>query len=143
MISEIVSIAQEAGFDLIPLIDHQAIQVALDKCYQAKSKGYFALLPRQEELRFGSYGITAVSRIELVATCNTDYTNSDDDDFNAVNDAVSSLRRDLTDIIAAVMNTGVYDNISRVSYVVVPYRYDSFQTAVTATFEISKPASLC
>lgn len=143
MIKEIVSIAQEAGFDLIPLIDHQAVQVELDKCYQTKSKGYFVLLPRQEELRFGSYGISAVSRIELVATCNTDYTNSDKEDFNAVNDAVSSLRRDLTDIIAAVMNTGVYDNISRVSYVVVPYRYDSFQTAVTATFELSKPASLC
>lgn len=143
MINEIVSIAKEAGFDLVPLIDHQAIQVELDKCYQTKSKGYFALLPRQEELRFGSYGISAVSRIELVATCNTDYTNSDVEDFNAVNDAVSSLKKDLIKIIAALMNTGYYDNTSRVSFVTIPYRYDSFQTAVTATFELSKPASLC
>lgn len=143
MIDEIVRIAKEAGFDLVPLIDHQAIQVALDKCHEQKCKGHFVLLPRQEELRFDSYGIYAVSRVELVSTSNTDYTNSDSGDFNAVNGAVSSLKRDLTEIIAAIMETGEYENVSRVTFATIPYRYDSFQTAVTATFELSKPASLC
>lgn len=143
MIHEIIDIAKGAGFELVPLIDYHALNVDLDRLHETGKSGYYVMLPKQEEHRYNEWSVDHVARIEIVGVKECPFTNDDRRDFDNVNAIAVSLKRDLLDIINALMDTGEYDNVSRISFAVVPYRFDSFQTAVTASFELSKPSELC
>jgi hypothetical protein len=138
-IDDIIKATAEAGITLTPLIDHYAVNVRLDKC----DYGLFVMLPTTIDDREGTYSSTRTTRIELVATGEAKNTNSDIKDYGNVADVVAVLIARLNETINAILATGRYDSVARVTYKIIPYRYDSLQTAVTATFDLVKPQSPC
>lgn len=138
-IDDIIKATAEAGITLTPLIDHYAVNVRLDKC----DYGLFVMLPTTIDDREGTYSSTRTTRIELVATGEAKNTNSDIKDYGNVADVVAVLIARLNEAINAMLATGRYDSVARVTYKIIPYRYDSLQTAVTATFDLSESLSPC
>lgn len=143
MIREIISIAAERGIEITPLIDHYALNNYLDKRHDINAPSYYVMLPKQSELRNGDYSQTDTERIELVAVMSTDFDSDDRKDCDNVGEAVKTLKGGLLDIIEALIESEQYDNIDAISFVAIPYRYDSFTTAVTATFNLAKPYTRC
>lgn len=143
MIKEIISIAAERGITITPLIDHYALNNYLDKRHDVNVPSYYVMLPKQSELRRGIYSTSDVQRIELVAVMSTDFDSDDRRDCDNVGEAVKTLKGGLLDIIEALEDSEQYDNVDTISFVAIPYRYDSFTTAVTATFNLAKPYTRC
>lgn len=143
MIQEIISIAAERGIEITPLIDHYALNNYLDKRHDVNVPSYYVMLPKQSKLRYGMFSASDVQRIELVAVMSTDFDSDDRKDCDNVGEAVKALKEGLVSIIEALMESEQYDNIDAISFVAIPYRYDSFTTAVTATFNLSKPYTRC
>lgn len=143
MIQEIISIAAERGITITPLIDHYALNNYLDKRHDVNAPSYYVMLPKQSELRNGDYSQTATERIELVAVMSTDFDSDDRKDCDNVGEAVKALKAGLMSIIEALEDSEQYDNVETISFVAIPYRYDSFTTAVTATFNLAKPYTRC
>lgn len=144
MIQEIIKIAAEAGFDIVPLINHHALNVKLDEYVNTGKEGLFIMLPETEERRTRIYDQAHTAMIELVASSQTSFSSDDVTDFYNVNDAAESLKKKLEDVITALYDSGQFENASlRIRFRIYPYRYDSFQTVVTVTFELTKSVSPC
>lgn len=142
-IKELVKIAKNtSGYDIVPLIDYHALNVEIDN-FKGGSPAFFVMLPTREETRFGSYSEEHSVRIVLVGVQETAFSSSDRIDFNAVDTVAESLKADLLKIIRGIVSSEEYDNVSRVSWTTVPYRFDSLRTAVTAQFDLVKPIPLC
>lgn len=142
-IDDIIMIAEQDGVSLVPLIDNNALNVELDKLDKTGREGYFIMLPTSLEDASGKYDDTLTTRIEIVATSQTTLTASDVEDFHNVDKAAASLIAQIRQLITAISDTGRYDAVSRISYKVIPYRYDSLMTAVTATFNLTEFMPLC
>jgi hypothetical protein len=144
MIKDIISIAAEAGFELVPLINHYALNDKLDEYVNTGQEGLFIMLPETEEKRMRTYDQAQIAMIELVASSQTSFSSNDVTDFYNVNDAAKSLKKKLEKVITALTDSGQFENVSlRIRFRIYPYRYDSFQTVVTATFELTKSVSPC
>ncbi len=143
MIRDIINIATMAGFDLVPLIDHHALNEKLDEYVNTGQEGLFIMLPENKEKRQRTYDHISVNMIELVASSQTSLSNDDVTDFYNVNAAVESLEYKLEGLIKVLQDSGHFERVSRIRFKTYPYRYDSFQTVVTANFELTKPDISC
>lgn len=143
MIREIIDIAAERGMEITPLIDHYALNAYLDRRHGLDTPSYYVMLTKQSEIRNGIYTTTDVERIELVAVMETELTNDDKVDYDNVSEAARTLKEGLMSIVNAIGDSDQFDSVENVSFNVIPYRYDSFMTAVTATFNLVKPYSQC
>lgn len=143
MIQDIINIAAEAGFDIVPLINHYALNVKLDEYVNTGQEGLFIMLPETEEKRMRTYDQAQITMIELVASSQTSFSSDDVTDFYNVNDAAKSLKKKLEEVITALTDSGRFESVNRIRFRIYPYRYDSFQTVVTATFELAKSDVPC
>lgn len=143
VIKGLVNIAKNtSGYDLVPLIDYHALNVEIDN-FKGSRPAFFVMLPTREETRFGNYSAEHSVRIELIGVQETKFSSSDRIDFNAVDTVAESLKADLIKIIRGIVSSGEYDNVTRITWAIVPYRFDSLRTAVTAQFDIVKSLSPC
>lgn len=143
MIKDIISIAAEAGFDLVPLINGTALNAKLDEYVNTMKDGMFIMLPEAKEKRQRTYDQAHTATIEIVATSHTSFTDDDVQDFNNVNDAVERLEANIEEVITALQESGKFEDVTRIRYRIYPYRYDSFQTVVSATFNLTKSDVPC
>lgn len=143
MIKDIISIAAEAGFDLVPLINGTALNAKLDEYVNTMKDGMFIMLPEAKEKRQRSYDHVHIATIEIVATSHTSFTDDDVQDFYNVNDAVERLEDNIEEVIKALQESGIFEDVTRIRYRIYPYRYDSFQTVVSATFDLTKSEAPC
>lgn len=126
---------------LTPVVDYAALDNQADKTGLAEA--LFVMLPKAEENRFGAYGESIITRVELVALGGVSFNSDDISEFHAVEAVAESLKGKLHSLITAIADTGRYDSLSRVSYKIIPWAYTSQQVAVTATFDLVKPQSPC
>lgn len=143
MIQEIINIAAEAGFELVPLINHHALNVKLDEYVNTGQEGLFIMLTESKEKRLRTYDQVSISMIELIASSQTSLSSDDVTDFYNVYEAEKSLEKKLDEVIRLLQDSGRFENVSRIRYTIYPYRYDSFQTVVKATFELAKSDVPC
>lgn len=143
MIRDIISIAAEAGFDLVPLINGTALNAKLDEYVNTMKDGMFIMLPEVEERRMRAYDQVNIATIEIVATSHTSFTDDDVQDFYNVNDAVERLESSIEGVIKALQESGIFEDVTRIRYRIYPYRYDSFQTVVSAMFDLTKSEMPC
>jgi hypothetical protein len=141
MIQDLIRIAEESGMTITPVVDYAALDNQSSKTGLAEA--LFVMLPKAEENRFGAYGESTLTRVELVALGGVEYNSSDISEFHAVEAVAESLKGKLYRLITAIADTGRYDSLSRVSYKIIPWAYASQQVAVTATFDLVKPQSPC
>lgn len=141
MIQDLIRIAEESGMTLTPVVDYAALDKQSDKTGLAEA--LFVMLPKAEENRFGAYGESIITRVELVALGGVSFKSDDISEFHAVEAVAESLKGKLHSLITAIADTGRYDRLSRVSYKIIPWAYTSQQVAVTATFDLVKPQSPC
>lgn len=143
MIKDIINIATEAGFDLVPLINGTALNAKLDEYVNTMRDGMFIMLPEAKEKRQRTYDHVSITTIEIVATSHTSFTDDDVQDFYNVNDAVERLEDSIEEVIKALQESGMFEDVTRIRYRVYPYRYDSFQTVVSAIFDLAKSEVIC
>ena len=143
MIQEIISIAAKAGFDLVPLINGTALNAKLDEYVNTMKDGMFIMLPEVEERRTRAYDHVNIATIEIVATSHTSFTNDDVQDFYNVNDAVKQMKDKIEEVITTLQDSDMFEYVSRIRYRIYPYRYDSFQTVVSAKFDLAKSEVIC
>lgn len=143
MIKDIISIAAEAGFDLVPLINGTALNVKLDEYVNTRRDGMFIMLPEAKEKRQRTYDHASITTIEIVATSHTSFTDDDVQDFDNVNDAVERLEKNIEEVVMALQDSGMFEDVTRIRYRIYPYRYDSFQTVVSAMFDLTKSDVPC
>lgn len=143
MIKEILKIAEDNEMGVIPVIDNYALQVELDRFIKNGDRAMFIMLPRQEELCHDTYGGYKRVSVEIVAAGRTPFGSSDRQDFDNVEDMSAQLKQDLRRFIDMILSTEMYEYVDRVRYTVIPYRYDSFCTAVTAQFTLTKADEPC
>lgn len=143
MIKDIISIAAEAGFDLVPLINGTALNAKLDEYVNTMKDGMFIMLPEAKEKRQRTYDHVHIATIEIVATSHTSFTDDDVQDFYNVNDAVERLEDSIEEVIKALQESGIFEDVTRIRYRIYPYRYDSFQTVVSAMFDLTKSETPC
>ena len=143
MIKDIITIAAEAGFELVPLINGTALNAKLDEYVNTMKDGMFIMLPEAKEKRQRTYDHAIIATIEIVATSHTSFTDDDVQDFNNVNDAVERLEANIEEVITALQESGIFEDVTRIRYRIYPYRYDSFQTVVSATFDLTKSDVPC
>lgn len=143
MIKDIISIAAEAGFDLVPLINGTALNAKLDEYVNTMKDGMFIMLPKAKEKRQRTYDHVHIATIEIVATSHTSFTDDDVQDFYNVNDAVERLESSIEGVIKALQESGIFEDVTRIRYRIYPYRYDSFQTVVSAMFDLTKSEMPC
>lgn len=143
MIKDIISIAAEAGFNLVPLINGTALNAKLDEYVNTMRDGMFIMLPEVEERRTRAYDHVNIATIEIVATSHTSFTDDDVQDFYNVNDAVKQLKDKIEEVITALQDSDMFEYVSRIRYRIYPYRYDSFQTVVSAIFDLAKSEVIC
>lgn len=143
MIRDIISIAAEAGFGLVPLINGTALNAKLDEYVNTMKDGMFIMLPEVEERRMRAYDQVNIATIEIVATSHTSFTDDDVQDFYNVNDAVKQLEDKIEKVIMTLQDSDMFEYVSRIRYRIYPYRYDSFQTVVSATFDLAKSEVIC
>lgn len=143
MIKDIISIAAEAGFDLVPLINGTALNAKLDEYVNTMKDGIFIMLPEAKEKRQRTYDHVHIATIEIVATSHTSFTDDDVQDFYNVNDAVERLEDSIEEVIKALQESGIFEDVTRIRYRIYPYRYDSFQTVVSAMFDLTKSDVPC
>ena len=143
MIREIIDIAAKAGFDLVPLINGTALNAKLDEYVNTMKDGMFIMLPEVEERRTRAYDHVNIATIEIVATSHTSFTNDDVQDFYNVNDAVKQLKDKIEEVITTLQDSDMFEYVSRIRYRIYPYRYDSFQTVVSAKFDLAKSEVIC
>jgi hypothetical protein len=141
MIQDLIRIAEESGMTLTPVVDYAALDNQSSKTGLAEA--LFVMLPKTEENRFGAYGESTLTRVELVALGGVEYNSSDISEFHAVKAVAESLKGKLYRLITAIADTGRYESISRVSYKIIPWAYTSQQVAVTATFDLVEPLLPC
>ena len=141
MIEDLIRIAEECGMTLTPVVDYAALDNQASKTGLAEA--LFVMLPKSQEDRIGAYGESTITRVELVALGGAEYNSSDISEFHAVEAVAESLKGKLHSLITAIVDTGRYDSLSRVSYKIIPWAYTSQQVAVTATFDLVKPNSPC
>lgn len=137
MIHNIITQAKEAGKELTPLIDHHALNVELDQIAHTGKGGIYIMLPKQETTTFGEYDRIRQATIEIVAAQVCPFGKDDVTDFNNVDALATSLKREIKEVIDAIFDTGRYDNVDRIQWTIIPYRYDSFCTAVSAQFTLN------
>lgn len=143
MIKDIISIAAEAGFDLVPLINGTSLNAKLDEYVNTRRDGMFIMLPEAKEKRQRTYDHASITTIEIVATSHTSFTDDDVQDFYNVNDAVERLESSIEEVIKALQESGIFEDVTRIRYRIYPYRYDSFQTVVSAMFDLTKSEVIC
>lgn len=143
MIQEIIKIAADYNIEIVPLINHHALNVKLDEYVNTGQEGLFIMLPETEEKRMRTYDQAQITMIELVASSQTSLSSDDVTDFYNVNDAAESLKKKLEEVITALTDSGRFESVNRIRFRIYPYRYDSFQTVVTATFELAKSDVTC
>lgn len=143
MIKDIISIAAEAGFNLVPLINGTALNAKLDEYVNTMKDGMFIMLPEAKEKRQRTYDHVHIATIEIVATSHTSFTDDDVQDFYNVNDAVDRLESSIEEVIKALQESDMFEYVSRIRYRIYPYRYDSFQTVVSAMFDLAKSEAIC
>lgn len=143
MIRDIINIAAEAGFDLVPLINGTALNTKLDEYVNTMRDGMFIMLPEVEERRTRAYDHVNIATIEIVATSHTSFTDDDVQDFYNVNDAVKQLEDKIEELITTLEDSDMFEYVSRIRYRIYPYRYDSFQTVVSAIFDLAKSEVIC
>lgn len=143
MIKDIISIAAEAGFNLVPLINGTALNAKLDEYVNTRSDGMFIMLPEAKEKRQRTYDYASITTIEIIATSHTSFTDDDVQDFYNVNDAVDRLESSIEEVIKALQESDMFEYVSRIRYRIYPYRYDSFQTVVSAMFDLAKSEAIC
>ena len=131
-----------SGYDLVPLIDYHALNVEIDN-FKGSRPAFFVMLPTREDTRLGNYSEEYSVRIEIVGVQETKFSGSDRIDFNAVDTVAESLKADILKIIRGIVSSGEYDNVSRIIWATVPYRFDSLRTAVTAQSDLVKSLSPC
>lgn len=141
MIQDLIRIAEESGMTLTPVVNYTALDNQSSKT--GMGEALFVMLPKAEEQRFGAYGESALTRVELIALGGVAFKSSDISEFHAVEAVAESLKGKLHRLITAIDSTGRYDSVSRVSYKIIPWAYTSQQVAVTATFDLVKPNSPC
>ena len=141
MIQDLIRIAEESGMTLTPVVDYAALDNQSSKI--GMGEALFVMLPKAEENRFGAYGESIITRVELVALGGVSFKSDDISEFHAVEAVAESLKGKLHSLITAIADTGRYDSLSRVSYKIIPWAYTSQQVAVTATFDLVKPQSPC
>lgn len=143
MIKDIIGIAAEAGFDLVPLINGTSLNAKLDEYVNTMKDGMFIMLPEVEERRTRSYDHVHIATIEIIATSHTSFTDDDVQDFDNVNDAVERLEKNIEEVVMALQESGMFEDVTRIRYRIYPYRYDSFQTVVSAMFDLTKSEMPC
>lgn len=143
MIRDIISIAAVAGFELVPLINGTALNAKLDEYVNTMRDGMFIMLPEVEERRTRAYDHVNIATIEIVATSHTSFTDDDVQDFYNVNDAVKQLKDKIEEVITTLQDSDMFEYVSRIRYRIYPYRYDSFQTVVSAIFDLAKSEVIC
>lgn len=143
MIRDIINIAAEAGFKLVPLINGTALNAKLDEYVNTMKDGMFIMLPEAKEKRQRTYDHVNIATIEIVATSHTSFTDDDVQDFYNVNDAVERLESSIEEVVTALQESGIFEDVTRMRYRIYPYRYDSFQTVVSATFDLTKSDVPC
>jgi hypothetical protein len=143
MIKDIINIAAEAGFELVPLINGTALNAKLDEYVNTMKDGMFIMLPEAKEKRQRTYDHASIATIEIIATSHTPFTDDDVQDFNNVSDAVERLEDSIEEVVKALQESGMFEDVTRIRYRIYPYRYDSFQTVVSAMFDLTKSEMPC
>lgn len=143
MIKDIINIAAEAGFNLVPLINGTALNAKLDEYVNTMKDGMFIMLPESKEKRQRAYDRVKIATIEIVATSHTSFTDDDVQDFYNVNDAVERLEDSIEEVVKALQESDMFEYVSRIRYRIYPYQYDSFQTVVSAKFDLAKSEAIC
>lgn len=137
MIHDIMTTAKEAGKELTPLLDSYALNVELDNIAHTGKGGIYIMLPKQETTTFGEYDRKRGVSVEIVAAQVCPFGKDGITDFHNVDALATSLKREIKEVIDAIFDTGRYDNVERIQWTIIPYRYDSFCTAVSALFTLN------
>ncbi|MBQ2299196.1 MAG: hypothetical protein II278_07460 [Bacteroidaceae bacterium] len=143
MIKEIIKIAADYNIEIVPMINNYALNVKLDEYVNTGKEGLFIMLTESKEKRQRTYDQVSISMIELIASSQTSFSSNDVTDFYNVYEAEKSLEKKLDEVIGLLQDSGRFENVSRIRYTIYPYRYDSYQTVVKATFELAKSDVPC
>lgn len=143
MIHEITAKAKEAGYEVTPLVDYSAVEVCISEQTKRGTSAFYVLMPRDDVRQKGEYNGTTEQTIELMGAVPCPFSNSDIEDFKNVDTIAVGIKKDLMSIIDALEASGRYEAIEQVRFTIIPFRFSSFCTCVTATFTLKKSIGSC